>query len=93
MRQDKPSRTAYKVVLNIITLGAKPGMNNLLPVGIVEATEKLLVASGATGERTVRWAFPIGWSLYTKPSTGCCRVSSRPLPTERHSVSVRSERA
>jgi hypothetical protein len=40
MRKDKPSRTAYKVALNIVTLGAKPGMNKILPPGIVEATEK-----------------------------------------------------
>ncbi|MBL7226292.1 MAG: SAM-dependent methyltransferase [Desulfobacteraceae bacterium] len=56
MRQDKPSRTAYKVALNVVTLGAKPGMDRFLPPGIVQATEKLLVASGATGARTVRWS-------------------------------------
>jgi len=55
MRQDKPSRTAYKVALNIVTLGAKPGINRLFPPGTVQATEKLLVASGAAGARTVRW--------------------------------------
>jgi methyltransferase (TIGR00027 family) len=56
MRKDKPSRTAYKVALNIVTLGSKPGMEALLPPGIVQATRKLLVASGAAGERTVKWA-------------------------------------
>lgn len=56
MRKDKPSRTAYKVALNVVTLGAKPGMDRSLPPGIVQATEILLVASGATGARTVRWA-------------------------------------
>ena len=56
MRKDKPSRTAYKVALNVVTLGAKPEMNKFLPPGIVQATEKLLVASGAAGARTVRWA-------------------------------------
>ena len=56
MRRDKPSRTAYKVALNVVTLGAKPEMDRFLPPGIVEATDKLLVASGATGARTVRWA-------------------------------------
>jgi methyltransferase (TIGR00027 family) len=56
MHKDKPSRTAYKVALNIVTLGAKPGMDRLLPPGIVQATEKLLVASGAAGARTIRWA-------------------------------------
>ena len=56
MRKDKPSRTAYKVALNVVTLGAKPEMNKFLPPGIVQATEKLLVASGAAGERIVRWS-------------------------------------
>lgn len=56
MRKDKPSRTAYKVALSIVTLGAKPEMDEILPPGIVPATEKLLVASGAAGARTVRWA-------------------------------------
>jgi len=56
MRKDKPSRTAYKVALNVITLGAKPGMDRFFPPGTVQATEKLLVASGATGARTVRWS-------------------------------------
>ena len=55
MRREKPSRTAYKVALNVVTLGAKPEMDRFLPPGIVEATEKLLVASGAAGARTVRW--------------------------------------
>ncbi|MBC8440858.1 MAG: hypothetical protein H8D87_14410 [Deltaproteobacteria bacterium] len=45
MYKDKPSRTAYKVALNIVTLGAKPEMSRVLPPGIVQATEKLLVAS------------------------------------------------
>lgn len=56
MQKDKPSRTAYKVALNVVTLGAKPGMDRFLPPGIVQATEKLLVASGAVGSRSVRWA-------------------------------------
>ncbi len=56
MRKEKPSKTAYKVALNIITLGAKPGMDKILPPGIVEATEKLLVASGAAGATLVRWS-------------------------------------
>ena len=42
MRKDKPSRTAYKVALNIITLGTKPGMDEVLPPGIVEATLQCL---------------------------------------------------
>ncbi len=56
MRKDKPSRTAYKVALNIVTLEAKPGMDKVLPPGIVEATEKLLLASGAAGTTVVRWS-------------------------------------
>jgi len=56
MRKDKPSRTAYKVALNVVTLGAKPGMDRFLPPGTVQATEKLLIASGATGARTLRWS-------------------------------------
>ncbi|NQT00594.1 MAG: class I SAM-dependent methyltransferase, partial [Planctomycetes bacterium] len=56
MRKDKPSKTAYKVALNIVTLGAKPGMDNVLPPGIVDATEKLLLASGAASATLVRWS-------------------------------------
>jgi len=56
MRRDKPSRTALKVAFNIVTLGSKPGMEAIIPSGIVDATAKLLVASGAAGARTVRWA-------------------------------------
>ena len=56
MRKDKPSRTAYKVALNVVTLGAKPGMDRILPPGAVQATEELLVASGAAEARTVRWS-------------------------------------
>lgn len=56
MRKDKPSMTARKVALNIVTLGAKPGMDNVFPPGIVEATAEMLVASGAVGANTIRWA-------------------------------------
>ncbi len=56
MRKNKPSRTAYKVAVNIISLGSKAGMDKVLPAGIVEATERLLVASGAATERIVRFA-------------------------------------
>ena len=31
-------------------------MAAILPAGILDATRKLLVASGATGERTVKWS-------------------------------------
>ncbi|MBW2442597.1 MAG: SAM-dependent methyltransferase [Deltaproteobacteria bacterium] len=56
MHKDKPSRTALKVALNTLTLAAKKGMDEILPAGLVEATERLLVASGAAGARTVRWS-------------------------------------
>ncbi len=56
MRKDKPSRTARKVAFNIISLGSKPGMDKILPPGIVEDTKKLLLASGAANETLVRWA-------------------------------------
>ena len=52
----KPSKTALKVALNIITLAAKPGMEIILPPGIVEATEKLLLTSGVAGATSVRWS-------------------------------------
>ena len=56
MRKEKPSRTALKVALSTVTLGSKPGMEAILPADIVDATRKLLVASGAAGERTVKWS-------------------------------------
>jgi methyltransferase (TIGR00027 family) len=56
MKKGKPSRTAYKVAMNIVTLGTKPGMSEVFPPGLVEATERMLVASGAAGARVVRWA-------------------------------------
>jgi len=56
MRKDKPSKTARKVALNIVTLGAKPGMDRVLPPGVAEATATLLVASGAVGAAAVRFS-------------------------------------
>jgi methyltransferase (TIGR00027 family) len=53
MYTDRPSRTALKVALNIVTLGSKPGMDEVLPPGIVEATRRLLVASGVASEMQV----------------------------------------
>ena len=55
MVMEKPSRTALKVALNIIALGSKPGMEKILPPGIVSATKDLLVASGAASATAVRW--------------------------------------
>ena len=54
MRKARPSKTARKVALNIVTLGAKPGMEKVLPSGIVNATARLLVESGAVGKIGVR---------------------------------------
>ncbi|MEQ8384010.1 MAG: SAM-dependent methyltransferase [Coleofasciculus sp. A1-SPW-01] len=56
MYKDKPSNTARKVALNIVTLGAKPGMEKILPAGIVNATADLLVASGAVSATAVQWS-------------------------------------
>lgn len=56
MRKDTPSRTARKVALGTVTLGSKSGMDKVLPPGIVEATAELLVASGAVGKTTIRFA-------------------------------------
>jgi len=56
MRRDKPSTTARKVALNIISLGAKPEMEEVLSAGIVDATARLLVATGVVGEGAVRFA-------------------------------------
>jgi len=56
MSKRKPSRTAYKVALGIVTLGAMPEMDDVLPPGIVDATESLLIASGAVGKTMVRWS-------------------------------------
>ena len=56
MRKEKPSRTAYKVALNILTLGSKKGMEDVLPAGIVDSTAKLLLASGAASSTIVRWS-------------------------------------
>lgn len=56
MRKNKPSRTAMKVALNVVTLGSKPEMKAILPAGTVDATARMLIASGAASERIVRWS-------------------------------------
>ena len=56
MQTEKPSRTARKVALNIVTLGTKRGMEKFLPPGIVDATAKLLVESGAVGQGAVHFS-------------------------------------
>jgi len=55
MWTEKPSKTARKVALNIVTLGATRGMEEV-PPDIVDATAKLLVGSGAVGRRAVRFS-------------------------------------
>lgn len=56
MQKDRPSKTARKVALNILALGAKRGMEKVLPPGIVDATAKLLVESGVAGRRAVQFS-------------------------------------
>ena len=56
MHEDKPSLTARKVALAVITLGAQPGTSELLPAGVACATEELLLSAGAVGLRAVRFA-------------------------------------
>jgi methyltransferase (TIGR00027 family) len=56
MQKERPSKTARKVALNIVTLGANPETEEVLPSGIVDATASLLVESGAAGATVVRWA-------------------------------------
>ena len=55
MRNAGPSKTAYKIAMSIVTLGAKPEMNEILPSGIVQATEKLLVACGVIRPEMLRF--------------------------------------
>ena len=54
--RNKPSRTAYKVAMNLLTLSLKPGMDQVIPQGLIDATERLLIASGAASQRMVRLA-------------------------------------
>jgi methyltransferase (TIGR00027 family) len=56
MKKGEPSRTAYKVAMAVLTLGEVPEMKEVLPAGIADATAQLLLASGAVGERSVRWS-------------------------------------
>jgi hypothetical protein len=51
-----PSMTARKVALIVVILGVKEGMNKILPFGIVEATARMLVASGVVGPKTIKLA-------------------------------------
>ena len=56
MLKDKPSMTARKVALSIVTLGSKAGMEKVISPAAVEATAEMLVASGVVGARTIGWA-------------------------------------
>lgn len=56
MKHDTPSSTARKVALNVVSLGSKPGMDEVLPTGIVEATVQTLRASGVVGDCALRFA-------------------------------------
>lgn len=56
MQTARPSWTARKVALNVITLGSRRGMETVLPPGIVDATADLLVVSGAVSRSAVRVA-------------------------------------
>ena len=56
MPGERPSKTARKVALNIVTLGMKRGMEEVLPSGIVDATVTLLVESGVVGRKAMRFS-------------------------------------
>jgi methyltransferase (TIGR00027 family) len=56
MKDATPSRTAKKVALNIVSLGSRRDMASILPPGIVDATARLLVASGAVNRIGVRFS-------------------------------------
>jgi methyltransferase (TIGR00027 family) len=56
MHGDTPSRTAAKVALNMIVLGTKPETRAVLPDELVDATRRLLRASGAASSTAIRWA-------------------------------------
>lgn len=56
MHTDKPSNTARKVALNIVSLGSAEGMDEVLPAGVVDATARLLVESGAVSKKEIKFA-------------------------------------
>lgn len=49
MKQGRISQTALKVSLGLITLSVKGDWADRLPAGLVEVSERLLLASGSTG--------------------------------------------
>ena len=56
MHAEKPSRTALKVALNVLSLSCDRQMDDILPPGIAESTAELLIQSGAASATVVRWA-------------------------------------
>jgi methyltransferase (TIGR00027 family) len=62
MNHDMPSKTARKVALNILALGEKSEVSGVLPPGIVDATARLLIASGVASDKAVRW-FRSSWMV------------------------------
>ena len=58
MKQDRISQTALKVALGLITLNIKDDWAKRLPVGLVEMSECLLIASGSPGygPRMMEWS-------------------------------------
>jgi methyltransferase (TIGR00027 family) len=54
LREHKPSYTAYKIAIGVVTLGADPVIGSLLSPGMVESTARLLVESGAAWEPLVQ---------------------------------------
>ncbi len=63
MKHGRPSHTAFKVASNLITLGTKDGADAVLPPGLVEATERVLLEAGQLGPRTLR-IFRSRWLLW-----------------------------
>ena len=61
MRKEKPSRTAYKVALNILTLGAKPEMDEVLPAGIVDSTDVCIVVDNWGTDNSICDIGPMPW--------------------------------
>ena len=49
MRDDRPSETALKVALTMVTLQAKPGWKDKLPPGVAELSERLILSANAFG--------------------------------------------
>ena len=49
MKQGRISQTALKVALSLVTLSVKDDWAQRLPPGLVEVSERLLMASGSPG--------------------------------------------